>query len=132
MKNIAMLFTVLALASAPALAAPQGGFQASDTAAPAQNSGGFAGPSGTKTTAEKAKSLSDDAWVTLTGKIEQRTGGDNYLFRDESGTIDVEIDDKRWNGQTVTPQDTVEIQGKVDKDWNSAEIEVKKITKTSK
>ncbi|MBV7406923.1 YgiW/YdeI family stress tolerance OB fold protein [Enterobacter sp. ENT03] len=131
MKNIAMLFTVLTLAATPALAATQGGFQASDSAAPAQN-GGFAGPSGTKTTAEKAKSLSDDAWVTLTGKIEQRTGGDNYLFRDESGTIDVEIDDKRWNGQTVTPQDTVEIQGKVDKDWNSAEIEVKKITKMNK
>ncbi|HEE1278117.1 TPA: NirD/YgiW/YdeI family stress tolerance protein, partial [Klebsiella pneumoniae] len=39
------------------------------------------------------------------------------------------IDHKRWNGVTVGPQDTVEIQGEVDKDWNSVEIDVKQIRK---
>ncbi len=30
---------------------------------------------------------------------------------DASGVINVDIDHKRWNGVTVGPQDTVEIQG---------------------
>lgn len=131
MKKIAAILTILAITTAPAIAAQQGGF--SDPNAPAaqttQTAGGFVGPSGSNTTAAQAKSLSDNTYVTLRGKIEQRIGGDNYVFRDASGTINVEIDHKRWNGQTVTPQDTVEIQGKVDKDWNSAEIDVKQITK---
>lgn len=131
MKKIAAILTILAITAAPAIAAQQGGF--SDPNAPAaqttQTAGGFVGPSGSNTTAAQAKSLSDNTYVTLRGKIEQRIGGDNYVFRDASGTINVEIDHKRWNGQTVTPQDTVEIQGKVDKDWNSAEIDVKQITK---
>ncbi|TNV20985.1 YgiW/YdeI family stress tolerance OB fold protein [Buttiauxella sp. B2] len=131
MKKIAAILTILAITAAPAIAAQQGGF--SDPNAPAaqttQTTGGFVGPSGSNTTAAQAKSLSDNTYVTLRGKIEQRIGGDNYIFRDASGTINVEIDQKRWNGQTITPQDTVEIQGKVDKDWNSAEIDVKQITK---
>ena len=32
---------------------------------------------------------------------------------------------------TVTPKDTVEIQGEVDKDWNSVEIDVKQIRKVN-
>ncbi|MDR8274407.1 NirD/YgiW/YdeI family stress tolerance protein, partial [Acinetobacter baumannii] len=43
----------------------------------------------------------------------------------------VDIDHKRWNGVTVGPQDTVESQGEVDKDWNSVEIDVKQIRKSA-
>ncbi len=132
MKTVAAILTVLAISAAPAIAAKQGGFadpNAPATAQQAPASGGFVGPTGTVTTAEKAKTFSDDAWVTLRGKIEQRIGGDRYVFRDASGTVNVDIDDKRWNGQTITPQDTVEIQGEVDKDWNSVEIDVKQINK---
>ncbi|WBM70067.1 YgiW/YdeI family stress tolerance OB fold protein [Buttiauxella sp. WJP83] len=132
MKKIAAILTILAITAAPALAAQQGGF--SDPNAPAaqttptQTAGGFVGPSGSNTTTAQAKSLSDDTWVTLRGKIESRIGGDHYIFRDAAGTINVDIDHKRWNGQTITPKDTVEIQGEVDKDWNSVEIDVKQIT----
>ncbi len=56
---------------------------------------------------------------------------DLYVFKDASGTINVDIDHKRWNGVTVTPKDTVEIQGEVDKDWNSVEIDVKQIRKVN-
>ncbi|GCS46334.1 hypothetical protein HmCmsJML009_03941 [Escherichia coli] len=47
------------------------------------------------------------------------------MFKDASGTINVDIDHKRWNGVTVTPKYTVEIPGEVDKDWNSVEIDAK-------
>jgi len=84
------------------------------------------------TTAAKAKDLQDDSWVKLRGNITERLSDDRYVFRDASGTVNVEIEQKRWNGQNVTPQDQVEIQGKVDKDWNEFEIEVKQITKLAK
>lgn len=125
MKKVAAILAVLAISATSAIAVNQGGFV--DPNAPA--AGGFVGPTGTVTTAEKAKTFADDTWVTLRGKIEQRIGGDHYIFRDASGTVNVEIDNKRWNGQTITPQDTVEIQGEVDKDWNSVEIDVKQINK---
>ena len=132
MKKIAAMTAIVALVSMPVLAAEQGGFtgpssttQVSSTA----QAGGFTGPSGAVTTVANAKSLRDDTWVTLRGKITARISDDLYKFQDASGVINVDIDHKRWNGVTVGPQDTVEIQGEVDKDWNSVEIDVKQIRK---
>lgn len=132
MKKIAAMTAIVALVSMPVLAAEQGGFtgpssttQVSSTA----QAGGFTGPSGAVTTVADAKSLRDDTWVTLRGKITERISDDLYKFQDASGVINVDIDHKRWNGVTVGPQDTVEIQGEVDKDWNSVEIDVKQIRK---
>lgn len=132
MKKIAAMTAIVALVSMSVLAAEQGGFtgpssttQVSSTA----QAGGFTGPSGAVTTVANAKSLRDDTWVTLRGKITERISDDLYKFQDASGVINVDIDHKRWNGVTVGPQDTVEIQGEVDKDWNSVEIDVKQIRK---
>ncbi|CAK7062549.1 YgiW/YdeI family stress tolerance OB fold protein [Saezia sanguinis] len=91
--------------------------------------GGFVGPSTANnvTTVEQAKNLRDDARVVMRGNIVQHLGGDNYLFKDATGTITVDIDAHKWDGQTVKPEDQVEIRGEVDKDWNSIEIDVKSI-----
>ncbi|WP_434638680.1 YgiW/YdeI family stress tolerance OB fold protein [Klebsiella sp. I138] len=134
MKKIAAMTAIVALISMPVLAAEQGGFTgpgATQTSQTSTQKGGFIGPSGSVTTVENAKSLRDDTWVTLRGKIVQRISDDLYKFQDASGTVNVDIDHKRWNGLTVTPQDTVEIQGEVDKDWNSVEIDVKQMTKVT-
>lgn len=133
MKKTAALLAILAVCSAPVLA-QNGGFvdpnaPATQTTQTTQAAGGFNGPSAGAMIVEKAKTMSDDTWVTLRGNIEQRIGGDHYTFRDASGTMNVDIDHKRWNGQTITPKDTVELQGKIDKDWNSVELDVKQITK---
>lgn len=87
-----------------------GGFSGPSTTQ--SQAGGFQGPNGSVTTVESAKSLRDDTWVTLRGNIVERISDDLYVFKDASGTINVDIDHKRWNGVTVTPKDTVEIQGK--------------------
>ncbi|MDN2485211.1 MULTISPECIES: YgiW/YdeI family stress tolerance OB fold protein [Kosakonia] len=128
MKKIAALVAVLTLCSAPVFAANPGGFTGPGVTS---QSGGFTGPNGSKATVESAKSLRDDAWVTLRGNIVERISDDTYLFKDSTGTINVDINHKRWNGVTVGPQDTVEIQGEVDKDWNSVEIDVKEIRKVT-
>ncbi|MGG7448317.1 YgiW/YdeI family stress tolerance OB fold protein [Kosakonia oryzendophytica] len=128
MKKTAAIIAVFALCSAPAFAANQGGFTGPGAT---QQSGGFTGPNGSKATVESVKSLRDDAWVTLRGNIVERVSDDTYLFKDATGTINVDINRKRWNGVTVGPQDVVEIQGEVDKDWNSVEIDVKEISKVA-
>lgn len=112
MKKFAAVIAVMALCSAPVMAAEQGGF--SGPSATQSQAGGFQGPNGSVTTVESAKSLRDDTWVTLRGNIVERISDDLYVFKDASGTINVDIDHKRWNGVTVTPKDTVEIQGEVD------------------
>lgn len=132
MKKLAAIITVMALCSTPALAAQQGGFSGPTETQTQTQSGGFVGPNGSSATVESAKSMRDDTWVTLRGNIVKRLSDDLYLFKDATGTINVDIDHKRWNGVTVTPQDTVEIQGEVDKDWNSVEIDVKQINKVNK
>lgn len=135
MKKFAAIVAIAMMASAPVFAA-EGGFNGPSAAqTQTQNQaqqGGFVDNSVSPTTAAKAKELKDDSWVKLRGNITERLSDDRYVFRDASGTVNVEIEQKRWNGQNVTPQDQVEIQGKVDKDWNEFEIEVKQITKLAK
>ena len=102
----------------------QGGFQGS-----AVSQGGFQGGSVTTAikTVEQAKAASDDTMVLLQGHIIEHIKKDDYIFKDNSGTIRVDIDHDKWAGQTVTPDNLVEIWGEVDKDWNSVEIDVKSI-----
>ena len=50
------------------------------------------------------------------------------MFNDDSGSVKVEIDDKKWGGQNVSPQDKVEIRGEVDTHrFKPADIEVDSI-----
>ena len=97
---------------------------------PADNNGGFSGPSNSVTTVAEALKAKDDTLVVLTGKIERETSKEKYLFRDSTGGMIVEIDNEDWKGQTVTPADTVVIYGEVDKEIMGApEIDVDKIIK---
>lgn len=123
MKKIAAITAIVMICSAPVFAA--------NTASATNQGGGFTGPGGSHATVESAKSMRDDTWVTLRGNIVERLSDDLYTFKDASGTVNIDIDHKRWNGVTVGPQDLVEIQGEVDKDWNSVEIDVKQISKVS-
>ncbi|MBA0164345.1 YgiW/YdeI family stress tolerance OB fold protein [Pectobacterium versatile] len=130
MKKAVALLAITALVSAPVFAAQSGGgFVNPETPAVGTHKGGFIDQQSSLTTVDKAKDLRDDSWVTLSGNIEKRIGDENYLFRDATGTMEVEIDHKRWNGQMVSPTDKVEIQGELDKDFNSVELDVKQIRK---
>lgn len=85
MKKIAAITAIVALVSMPVLAAEQGGFSgpgATQTSQTAAQKGGFIGPNGSVTTVENAKSLRDDTWVTLRGKIVERISDDLYKFQD--------------------------------------------------
>ena len=93
-------------------------------ALPTTEAGFVGGPNPTIVTVAEAKTLPDDAWVVLQGYIERHIRKDLYLFRDETGTITVDIDDDEWQGFVVKPTDKIEIRGEVDREFASLEIDV--------
>ncbi|MDD4701835.1 MAG: NirD/YgiW/YdeI family stress tolerance protein [Desulfovibrio sp.] len=103
-----LLLTMLAI---PAQAAFNG---------PGASDGGFKGPTvGVEvTTVKQALDSKDDTPVLLTGKITGRQAGSNdkYIFKDTTGEMTVDIDKKIFVGRTVSPENTVRLSGKVDKD----------------
>ena len=122
-----ILSILFALSACPALAAQKdGGFS---SPALSQAGGGFSGPGPALSTVADALKMQDNAYASLRGKIERHVGGDHYIFRDATGSITVDIDQNKWAGQNISPQDTVIIHVEVDKDWNSTELEVKQIIK---
>jgi uncharacterized protein (TIGR00156 family) len=123
MKIIATFFAGILLASA-AFAQTAGGYAGGVSTGP----GGFTGPLNV-VTVEHAKSMKDYDKVTLQGTIQSHIGGEHYIFKDASGTIEVEIDNRRWSGQTISATDRIEIFGEIDKDWNSLKVDVKRIRK---
>ena len=101
-----------------------------------QTQGGFIGPSlaiGINTVKEaiEAGMFSDDTPVNLTGYITHSLGNELYQFQDSTGDIKIKIDHDKWFGLEVTPQTKITIQGEIDKDLNSIEIDVDRIQKTS-
>ncbi len=120
MKKLLTLAAALALFSTGAHAQFAGGTQA-----PA---GGFKGPGLSVSTVAQALDMHDDSPVVLQGSIQQNLGDEKYLFKDATGTVIADIDNKYWAGQTVTPENTVEISGTVDKEFmEKTEIDVKSL-----
>ena len=89
-----------------------------------QQAGGFQGPGLAPSSVAEALQLNDDTPVVLVGQIEKSLGAEKYLFKDASGSVTVEIDNEDWRGVTVTPKDTIVIQGEIDKDFFKTEIDV--------
>ena len=74
----------------------------------------------TTTTVKHALTLKDDSKVQLKGYIVKSVGDEKYQFRDNTGTIMVEIDDKLWQGKPVNAKTPVTINGEVDIDYKPA------------
>ncbi|NHB93306.1 YgiW/YdeI family stress tolerance OB fold protein [Photorhabdus cinerea] len=136
MKKIFTTTALIALFSAPLTAQTShmqsGGFSGPNAALTQTQTapqGGFIDNNVKISTTEQAKNMWDDSWVVMEGSIESRIRGDHFIFRDNAGVIEVEIDHKYWNGQTITPQDKVRLEGEVDKEWSSLTVDVKKVTK---
>ena len=127
MKKILAALVVSAAAFALPLSTNAQGFQG-----PTASGGGFEGPTTAAgvTSAAQAKKSRDDTAAVLTGNIVSRVAGkdDKYVFRDSTGEITVEIDDKYFAGRTVRPENTVRISGEVEKElFEEAEIDVKRL-----
>ena len=97
-------------------------------------SGGFKGPgaAATITQARQVQDARDDAPCQLEGYIVERASGNiddahkKYVFRDDSGTVIVEIENHVFAGREITPQLLVRLHGEVEKEYfrkNEVEVE---------
>lgn len=77
----------------------------------------YTGPGATSavTTVAEARDQRDDQPVVLQGTLIAKIDHERYRFKDATGEIDVEIDDKDLpNRQAVSATTLVELQGEVD------------------
>jgi uncharacterized protein (TIGR00156 family) len=80
-------------------------------------------------TVAEALAMRDDTYVTLQGSIVRSIGKERYTFRDSTGEITLEIDNRVWAGRTVTPEMRGEVRGEVEKDlFDPTEIDVGTLT----
>lgn len=119
----AMLIALFAGLSFGAVAQQQGLITSSGGPA----TGGFSGPKPAISSVEQAKTMNDESMVVLEGSLIKQVGHELYEFRDNSGTVNVDIDEQLWLGQKATPESKVHIEGKVDKEWGNIEIDVKSL-----
>ncbi len=117
MRYIVALLLSLALA-VPALAGFEG---------PNASAGGFAGPGPQSITkAAQVENALDDTPCTLEGNILERLSKNKYVFQDDSGKITVEIGQRVFGSNRVTPETRVKLMGEVDhkKQGRTNEVDV--------
>ena len=68
-------------------------------------------------TTQQALTLKDDTKVQLKGYVVKSMGDEKYQFRDNTGSITVDIDDELWNGKAISAKTPVTIIGEVDVDY---------------
>ncbi|OUY09173.1 NirD/YgiW/YdeI family stress tolerance protein [Acinetobacter populi] len=65
-------------------------------------------------TVAQAKKLPDESFITLTGTLVRNLQKDHYEFKDQTGTISVEIDDDLLHPAHFKPNTQVKLVGEVD------------------
>lgn len=70
-----------------------------------------------KVTVNQAFTLKDDTNVQLKGYIVKAIGDEKYEFKDQTGSITVDIDDDLWQGKAVSAKTPITIIGEVDVDY---------------
>ncbi|TCB47644.1 NirD/YgiW/YdeI family stress tolerance protein [Acinetobacter sp. ANC 4779] len=65
-------------------------------------------------TVAKAKTLTDETGVTLKGTIVQHISGDDFEFKDSTGSIVIDVDDDLWKPMQLKAGDKVSIIGEID------------------
>lgn len=87
----------------------------------------FTGNNKVKTVSE-AQGMDDDTYIILEGFIIEQLEDDDYMFKDDTGEIEVEIDDDVWKGQSVDLDTRIRIQGEIDKDSRSRTVDVEQLS----
>jgi uncharacterized protein (TIGR00156 family) len=77
----------------------------------------FTGPGarGAEMTVEAARAARVGAYVAVTGRIVSHLREDYYVFRDATGEIRVEIEDRVWAGRPVDPETDLRLRAEVDR-----------------
>lgn len=92
----------------------------------------FVGPStsgrgGTATTVAEAAEARSDTRVILEGHIIGHQRGEYYTFKDETGTITVEIERHIFRGRTITADTKVRLHGEVERSARGRYVDVHRL-----
>lgn len=71
--------------------------------------------------------MPDDSIVYIQGMIVQDLGDENYLFKDDSGTINIEIDEDLVENNQIVGEAMMFITATVDKDGNITTLDAEEI-----
>lgn len=90
--------------------------------------GGFTGPDAVKlVSVSEAIAMPDESVAKVQGHIVKSLGDEKFEFRDDSGTVTVEIDKDDWRGVEATPDTRVELVVEVDREWRTPELEAESV-----
>lgn len=89
----------------------------------------FVGPGApvSLTRAADVATAGDKTPVRLEGWLSRQLDDEHYEFRDDSGTVRVEIERERLPAAKITPQTRLRLSGEVDRDWMRREVEVSRV-----
>lgn len=97
------------------------------TPALAQFVGPSAGAAAGPTTVREAAEANSDTDVVLTGHIIAHQRDDYFTFKDDTGTMTVEIERHAFRRQKVTPETKVRLTGEVERGIRGRYIDVDRV-----
>lgn len=75
----------------------------------------------------EVQNMPDDTMVYIQGYITQSLGDEMYVFQDDSGTMNIEIDDDLMANNTASPSTIVWIAAEVNKEGDITSLEAEEI-----
>lgn len=122
LASLLMVFSLGAIAE-------QGGFEGGKTPPPQkQQDAGYKGSEDTgQTHIEQIRDFRQGGYVTLEGYIVKKLSGDNYQFRDSTGTVTIKAAADTFKGKTYNAEDQVRVSGKVYGRGESTRVDVARI-----
>lgn len=122
-KAVATLAAILAAAAVSTAASAQTTTPAAQPTAPATTQPATAAPSGAASatstqapmTVAQVLKAKDDERVVMEGTIVRKVRHERYEFRDNSGTITIEVDDDKWPDGKPMIEQRVRLRGEVEK-----------------
>lgn len=90
---------------------------------------GYTGPGAIAqiTQVSAALEAADDTPVVLEGRLLRQLRDEHYEFADQSGSIEVEIDDEDLPAQPIDQNSRVRLYGEVDRDLTGRSIDVDRV-----
>lgn len=83
--------------------------------------GGFVANQSVTRVADAGK-WEDDQMIVLEGNIIKRVGRKDYVFKDGSGELEIEISRRAWHGDIFSADDRVRLVANVEKSWGKTEV----------
>jgi uncharacterized protein (TIGR00156 family) len=128
MKKVILVSLLVLISSG--VYAEQGGYKTGEVSPPPKDQdAGYKGSEDTgQTHVSQIRDFRQGGYVTLEGYIVKKGQGDNYQFRDNTGTVNIVATNEAFKGKTYAADDLVRVSGKVQGKGENTTLQVTQIT----